>query len=305
MQFTCALLAKPVDLISLTAFVETARHDSFSAAARQLGQSPSAVSRAVDRLEHELGIRLFARTTRQLRLTEEGEVFLEQTREILDALAAAKHAAQGAGKAPSGSLRVSLPVVFGRCCVAPLLGAFQHRYPQLRLDIAFTDRRVDLIEENIDVAVRIGALADSRLVARAAGHVHYRVCGSPDYFRMHGVPASLDDLRDHRCVHFRYPGTATPFRWQFHSEGKTVRWRPEGPIAVDDADALVGAGIGAAGLIYVPTYRVREHLASGALQSVLDDVMPSPQPVSILFTHSQLLAPRVRAFVDFFSTRIA
>lgn len=293
-----------MELATLTAFIETAKHGSFSAAARRLGQSPSSVSRAVDRLEQELGIRLFARSTRQLRLTEEGDLFFERTCSALDELESAKRATQGAKQEPSGRLRITLPVVFGRWCVAPMFGAFQHRYPDIRMEVAFIDRRVDLIEENFDIAVRIGLLDDSRLVARRVGQVRYQVCGSPEYLREWGVPETLEDLQKHRCVYFQYPGTATPFKWQFRVAGETLRWRPEGPISVDDADALIGSAVGGAGLIYVPKYRVQEQLDTGQLVTVLGDYMPDPQAVSIVYTHAQLLAPRVRAFVDFFSERL-
>lgn len=290
---------------SLTAFVESAERGSFSAASRTLGLSPSGISRAIDRLEQDLGVTLLVRSTRKLRLTAEGEILFQRSREIIQDLKNAREAVQAGKHTPTGTLRVSLPVAFGRSKVAPLIGSFSHQYPEIRLEINFTDRNVDLIEEEIDVAVRIGELADSRLVARKLTNVQYTICASPDYLRRFGTPSSVEELSTHTCVYYCYPGTDTPFRWRLLNAGTPVIIQPHSRIKLDQADALVETALGGAGLIYAPCYMVQSHLNAKRLVPILRDFYPSSLPVSAVYPYAKAVSVRVKAFVEYLAEQIS
>lgn len=287
------------DLKTLAIFVKVAERRSFVRAAGELGITQSGVSNAVARLEDRLGVRLLARTTRSVNLTEDGAAFFERCRAILADLEEAEAVLTRARLKPAGRLRVDLPVSFGRVKVVPLLGGFRADYPDLRLEASFTDRFVDLVEEGIDVAVRIGPLRDSSLIARRLTTSRLRTVGSPAYFARHGRPRTPEDLRRHNCLPFAIRDTHRVRPWHFERAGAEVTLSPTGDPSFTDGTALVAAAAAGLGIIQIQDYSTDEAVASGALEPVLEKFKPSAEPISLVYPETRHLSPKVRAFIDF------
>lgn len=282
----------------LESFVRAADLLSFAEAGRALGISASAVGKNVARLEQQLGLRLFHRTTRQVRLTQEGTLFHERCRRILDELHDARAAMQAAAQAPRGRLRVSLPTI-GYRFLLPVLPEFQARYPEVELDLDFNDHLVDVVEAGLDVVIRSGELADSRLVARRLGPFRFILVASPAYLAERGVPLTPADLAGH-----------TSLRYRFLNSGKLEEWTlpglPAMPIALvcNNMEAMLGAAVSGLGLAYMPDFLARDALARGELQQVLAQQLTHSGQFSALWPSSRQLSPKVRAFVDFASERL-
>lgn len=282
----------------LESFVRAADLLSFAEAGRALGISASAVGKNVARLEQQLGLRLFHRTTRQVRLTQEGTLFHERCRRILDELHDARAAMQAAAQAPRGRLRVSLPTI-GYRFLLPVLPEFQARYPEVELDLDFNDHLVDVVEAGLDVVIRSGELADSRLVARRLGPFRFILTASPAYLAERGVPLTPADLAGH-----------TSLRYRFLNSGKLEEWTlpglPAMPIALvcNNMEAMLGAAVSGLGLAYMPDFLARDALARGELQQVLAQQLTHSGQFSALWPSSRQLSPKVRAFVDFASERL-
>ncbi|EHN67332.1 MULTISPECIES: LysR family transcriptional regulator [Comamonas] len=282
----------------LESFVRAADLLSFAEAGRALGISASAVGKNVARLEQQLGLRLFHRTTRQVRLTQEGTLFHERCRRILDELHDARAAMQAAAQAPRGRLRVSLPTI-GYRFLLPVLPEFQARYPEVELDLDFNDHLVDVVEAGLDVVIRSGELADSRLVARRLGPFRFILAASPAYLAERGVPLTPADLAGH-----------TSLRYRFLNSGKLEEWTlpglPAMPIALvcNNMEAMLGAAVSGLGLAYMPDFLARDALARGELQQVLAQQLTHSGQFSALWPSSRQLSPKVRAFVDFASERL-
>jgi len=293
-------LAIAMDSFSgLESFVRAADLLSFAEAGRALGISASAVGKNVARLEHRLGLRLFQRTTRQVRLTQEGALFHERCRRILDELHDARAAMQSAAQAPRGRLRVSLPTI-GYRFLLPVLPGFHARYPEVDLDLDFNDHLVDVVEAGLDVVIRSGDLADSRLVARRLGAFRFILAGSPAYLAERGVPQSPADLVRHRCLRYRFLGS-----------GKLEEWVLPGmpaqlPVALacNNMEAMLGAAVAGMGLAYMPDFLARDALARGELQPVLAAQLTHTGQFSALWPSSRQLSPKVRAFVDYIGERL-
>jgi len=282
----------------IVAFARTAQLRSFSAAARGLGISGSAVAKSVARLEASLGVRLLNRTTRSVSLTDEGAAFLEHAQralaEVEDAVAAV-----GASRAePRGTLRVDVPVVLGRERVLPLVARLLAQHPHLAVDMRFSDRWTPLVEEAVDVVVRVGPIADSRLVARRLGSQHLVLVAAPEYLRRRGVPRRPSDLDAHDCVLFRLPTTGRARPLQFRDGRRTVELRPKSRVLLDEGEAVARAAAAGLGVAQVPTYLAERELADGRLTTLLDACAPEPAPVSIAWLANRQLAPKVRAFAD-------
>jgi LysR family transcriptional regulator for bpeEF and oprC len=288
-----------MDIGSIAAFVAAAEQRSFTAAATGLGITSSGVSKAVSRLEDELKVRLFNRSTRSISLTADGAALYERCKQILSDLNEAKLAMLQAQAAPSGRLRVSMPVVFGRLLVIPAIAAFMQRYPQVTVEASVTDRMVDVVEEGFDVVVRIGELQDSRMVARTLTATSFVVCGSPRYLAAHATPQTPQDLRDHQCVAFISPQTRRMMDWVFDDNGRPYWHTPVGSLAVDNGEAVVDAGVYHAGLIYCQDYMVEREIAEGKLAFLLSDFKAAPEPVMVMYPQNRHLSPKVRVFVDF------
>ncbi|WP_437738220.1 LysR family transcriptional regulator [Sorangium sp. So ce1335] len=284
-------------LTSIEFFVTTVQAGSFAAGARRLGVTASAVSRRIARLEDELGVQLLARTTRSLRLTEDGAAFLDRGARIVEEYRAATETLKGTRTAPAGALRVDAAVVLGRALLRPKVADFLRRYPQIRLELTLRDQFIDPVAEGIDVAVRLGELRDSTLIARRVGEIRTLVCGSPAYFRRHGRPKRLDDLARHACLGFLQDGRPTPYRF---AEGKAPP-----PAAVEarfhtnDADLLLDGAIAGLGLVYSFDFHVEGALARGDLEAAPIREPSLSYPVHALYPKSRHLLPRARVFVDF------
>ncbi|KGH30333.1 MULTISPECIES: LysR family transcriptional regulator [Comamonas] len=282
----------------LESFVRAADLLSFAEAGRALGISASAVGKNVARLEQQLGLRLFHRTTRQVRLTQEGTLFHERCRRILDELHDARAAMQAAAQAPRGRLRVSLPTI-GYRFLLPVLPEFQARYPEVELDLDFNDHLVDVVEAGLDVVIRSGELADSRLVARRLGPFRFILAASPAYLIERGVPLTPADLAGHASLRYRFLNSGKLEEW-------TLPGLPAMPIALvcNNMEAMLGAAVSGLGLAYMPDFLARDALARGELQQVLAQQLTHSGQFSALWPSSRQLSPKVRAFVDFASERL-
>ncbi|APR77495.1 Transcriptional regulator, LysR family protein [Minicystis rosea] len=284
-----------VDSLSgLAAFVRAAETRSFVAAGRLLGVSSSAVGKSVARLEERLGVRLFHRSTRSIRLTPEGELFFERCQRILADLGDAEAELSHAREAPRGKLRIGVPAI-GNRLLGPVLPEFRRRYPEVELDIDYDDHLVDVIEEGLDAVVRSGDLVDSRLSARRLGTFRFLVVGSPDYLRERGTPRRLDDLARHACLLYRFPTTGKIQPWALHGDVPSL------PVALsgNSLEALLGLAARGLGLVYAPDFAVRDELQRGALVSVLDPFTTSTGTFHVLWPAHRLLAPKLRVLVDF------
>ena len=287
---------------ALEAFVRVAETQSFSEGARRLGKSKSLISRQVAALEADLGVRLLQRTTRSITLTEAGRGFLERAVRILADVEEATLSVSRLQVAPRGCLRVNAPMSFGFLHLAQALPDFLARYPEIKVDMVMNDRLVDLIDEGFDVAVRIGRLTESSLIARRLAPIKIVVCASPDYLETHGRPLTPDRLADHRCL---INGTIVPSdEWRFvRADGAAWSVPIDGPLRVNNGDALKAAALGGLGLTMLPTFIVGPDLLAGRLVSVLEHFIPQDVAVHAVYPHSRLLSPKVRAFIDFLAER--
>lgn len=290
-------------LSGLMAFVRTADLGSFVAAGRALGISASAAGKAVTRLEDELGVRLLQRSTRSLRLTEEGKAFHERCRRVLDDLDDARAMLAKSAEKPRGRLRVSTPVVSYHFLM-PVLPEFVALYPQIELDLDFSDRIVDLIDEGVDVAIRSGVLPDSRLIARPLRPFRMLLCAAPSYLERHGTPKCLRDLDRHLAIRFRYPNSGKLQPWPFGLTRSEPEPRPRTAMSCNNMEALRGATIAGLGIGCMPDFLAREPLASGALRTLLDDEIDAPGNFNLIWPSNRNLSPKVRVFVDFVGARL-
>ena len=283
-------------------FVQVAETRSFVAAGRLLGVSASAVGKSVGRLEDKLGVRLFHRSTRSVTLTAEGGLFLERSRRILAEIEAAQMEISQATAAPRGRLRVSLPLV--SALMLPVLSDFMEAYPQIELDLDFTDRVVDVIEEGFDAVVRIGEPADSRLAARRLGSFRWCVVASPDYFERRGTPDTPVDLLDHTCLHYRYPSTGRLEAWALRRRDEEPELTLPVSMICNNIETRLCFALQGRGIAYLPDFSIKEPLADGRLRAVLSDYVERPGVVHVLWPASKHPSPKVRALVDFLSERV-
>jgi len=290
------------DLAGLAAFVVLAEAGSFVGAAQRLGRDPTSVSRRLQALEARLGVRLAERTTRRVTLTEAGRAFLDRVRPLLEELRAAEsHAAALATGEPEGRLRIALPATFGRLWIAPRLHDFLERHPRVTVEAQFSNAYVDLVGEGFDVAVRLGALPDSRLVARKVADRRRLLCAAPSYLARRGAPQTPADLAMHACL--RFTGKTNPHMWEFFDERGGLHVVPvSGPLASDEAEALVAAGVAGAGVVYATDWLVGRELADGRLAPLLPDWrMPDEGGVYVVTPSRRGLPSKTRAFVDWVS----
>ncbi|MEI4472261.1 LysR family transcriptional regulator [Frigidibacter sp. MR17.24] len=286
-------------LTGLVAFARAGSLGSYSAAARSLSVSPSAVSKSVRRLETQLGVALFTRTTRSLVLTPEGQALHDRALRLIEAAEDIEQTAGALRAAPSGRLRIAAPLALGIHVIAPLLPAFRRAHPKVRVELRLNDRLVDLIEEGIDVAIRIGDLADSRLLSRVL--MRQRLCcfAAPSYLAGRAAPRRPADLAGHEMVALRYQGSGRLMRWSFAGRGGPVEIRPDAGIVVDASDALVSALVAGAGIGMTSTVLARPHVARGALVPVLEDHAVEGRAITAVYPESRRANPAVRAFLDF------
>jgi hypothetical protein len=287
----------------MAVFAAVAAQGSLSAAARALGLTPSAVSRIVARIEARLGVRLLVRTTRALALTAEGQAYLRAARRILADMAEVEEAIADQAS-PRGRLRVTASLAHGRLYVVPLLGDFTARYPGILVDLNLSDRIVDVLGGQADVAVRFGQLADSPLTARKLGETGRVVVASPGYLARHGTPQGPEDLTGHNCLNFNFrraePG------WPFREDGRDRALAVTGSIEANNGESLAQLALAGVGIARVGRFAVEEDLASGALVPLLEAFNPQDrEPLHALFVGGSTTPARVRAFVDFIVERLA
>src|SRR5215469_7674927 len=287
------------DLRTLAIFVKVAERRSFVGAAAELGITQSGASNAINRLENQLGVRLLARTTRRVSLTEDGAAFFERCRQVLADLEEAELVLKETRLKPVGRLRVDMPVAFGRVKVVPLLAAFQAQYPEVSLALSFTDRYVDLVEESIDVSVRFGALQDSSLIARRLMQTQFRVAGAPRYFATHRRPRTPEHLAAHNCLALTVRDSRLARAWRFVRDGAEIAHAPKGNMSFSDGAALCDAACAGLGLAQIHSYYIDAALAAGRLEPVLEKFKPKPDPIWLVYPQTRHLSPKVRAFIDF------
>lgn len=288
-----------LDLKTLAIFVKVAELQSFVRAAEALDITQSGVSNAVKRLESQLGVGLLMRTTRSVRLTEEGQTFFQRCRQVIEGLEQAVEEISRAREHPAGMLRVSLPASFGRSVIVPLMGEFQAQHQNVEVAISITDRYVSLVEEGIDVALRFGELQDSSLVARQLVGVHRRIVAAPDYLARCGTPHTIDDLAQHNCLPLTYHETDRVRAWTFLENGRARHFSPKGSMAFNDSHSLLTAVRACIGMAQIHDYYIDADVADGSLVRVLEAFAPPPDVISIVYPKTSHLAPRVRVFVDF------
>ena len=282
----------------LQAFAEAARQRSFAKAARELGLSPSAVAKSVLRLEQQLRLRLFQRTTRRVALTQEGEAFYVRCRRVLDELAELSLQAAEAAREPAGTLRIDAPVTYGRKAIVPLVARLVAQHPELRIDLRLSDQFTDIIGSGIDAVVRVGKIADTRLVARRIDQQQLAVYAAPAYLERRGRPGRPQDLHSHDCVVFQMPSSGRYRPWEFIVNRKPLALQPAPRHVVNEGEGLVAAACAGLGVIQVPDLIADEAVRAGALHELLPAYRPRPMPISVVFASSRHVPPRLRAFID-------
>ncbi len=280
------------------AFAQTARRGSFAAAARDLAASPSTLAKSVARLEATLGVKLFHRTTRQVSLTADGERLFRRCERVLAEFEDLQADAAGTRAAPSGTLRVDLPIYYGRRFVLPLLAGLLREHPALSLEVRFQDGFADLVRDGIDLAVRMGELRDSSLVARRIDSQQLVLVASPAYLKANGTPKRIEDLAAHKAVVFRMPTSGRNRPWQLRQGRRTVELHPAHSVQIDDTESLAAAARLGLGLCQLPDNVVQDELASGELIEVLPACRPPAMPISAVVPSGRLVPPRVRVLLD-------
>lgn len=288
-------------LSNIQAFVQVAEIQSFIGASNALGLSASAVSKAVGRLEADLGIKLFHRTTRSISLTSDGMRFYEGCKQLLIDLELLESEIQGNHQlAPRGQLRLSVPEAFGRVCLVPLLGDFLQAFPDLTLEVSMDDHAVDLAAQGVDVTIRTGPLSDSaNLIASRLVTYPMVVCASPAYLMQHGQPQHPEQLQQHTCLNFRNRATGRFYPWMFSIDGINQQYAATGAVVFDNSDAIVQSAIAGLGLSQMPAFLAANALARGDLVEVLCSYRPLEIPAWICYLDRRFVALRIRAFVDF------
>jgi DNA-binding transcriptional LysR family regulator len=289
-------------LSAIGVFVQAAEIRSFVAAGRVLGISASAVSKSISRLEEKLGVRLFHRSTRNITLTAEGALFLDRCRRVIAELEAAGDELQQMSSTPRGILRVSLPMIGGH--FLPVFAEFQSLYPDIQLDLDFTDRLVDVISEGFDAVIRSGAPKDSSLSSRCLGRYRMVAVGAPGYFAKHGKPVTPRDLLGHSCIHFRFPQTGKLQSWSIGNGMDEQGLDLPRSIICNSVEGRVCFALKGLGITYAADFMVRDTLLTGELTSVLDEYTLETSVFNLLWPSGRFVPPKLRVLIDFLSSRI-
>jgi DNA-binding transcriptional LysR family regulator len=300
-RFTIAKKRVNVDrLAAMRAFAAVVEQRGFAPAARKLGQSPTVTTRLVGGLERHLKVRLLNRTTRSVSLTDAGARFLAYTQQILQYLAEAERMVESEQAVPAGRLTVTAPLVFGRMHVAPLMGSYLSAHRQVQAELLLSDRIVNLVEDGIDVAVRIGVLPDSGDVVRKVGATRRVLVASPEYCARRGTPLSLAELALHDTIAFT--GMSDPRTWRFNDSRGAVEVDVAPRYLTNSADAAIAHAVRHGGVVLALSYQVVEEVRSGALRVLLRELEPEPLPIQVVYPSSRFLAAKVRAVVDVVAT---
>ncbi|MEH2511345.1 DNA-binding transcriptional LysR family regulator [Nitrobacteraceae bacterium AZCC 1564] len=290
-------------LAVMATFVKIVETGSLSAAARAIPTSLTSVSRQVAMLEDRLGTQLLRRTTRSLALTEDGRLFYDHAKTILGEWEDMEFALSSGRAEPTGRLHISAPVLMGKMMLAPMLPPFLARHPSVAIDLLLIDRTINLVEDNIHIAIRVGRLPDSQFVARKLGDVHMVLCAAPDYLSRRGTPQTPDELSHHDCLVFSEAPGAAEWSFQFASNRKTVP--VSGRFSANNLETLVSAAISGVGIARVPSWQITGDIAAGRLQRILTTYERPPAPVHMIFQHTKLSSPKIRAFLDYLTTHWA
>ncbi len=288
-------------LNSIEVFLKVAKVNSFSEAANQLGLSKAMVSKHISRLENTLGVRLLNRTTRQISLTEAGMSYRVRIREIMNDMAETELAIAQLSSEPRGTLRIMAPTSFGSFHLARAIADYRKIYTNVGIEIILTEREPDIIEEGLDIVIRIGILEDSSLVARKIADARMVVCASAEYLQEYGAPVTPDDLLEHNCL--IYSGRQPMGEWRFTVNGKIKKLRVKGNVRSNVGDALRIAAIQGCGLVQLPTYMTGLDIKSRRLSALLQDFEPAARPVHAIYPHRRHLSAKVRTFVEFLYER--
>lgn len=290
----------PVQLGSIEMFCKAAELQGFTAAAQALGVTAAAVSRSVGRLEERLGAKLFTRTTRLMRLTEEGRAYFAQCREALAQIENAERAINGSQAEPSGLLRISVPTTYGHYRVLPVLPQFMAQYPKVKVEVDVSNRNIDFVEDGYDLAIRAGTPTDSRLVARKLEDATFGIFAAPQYLARQGAPQTPAQLQDHDCIAFVMPSTGRGLPWLFRQDGQDLDLPVQSRVNVQgDLLGCLSYATGGGGLLQAYHFVVQGHVRSGSLVEVLQAFGGRSRPFSILYPHNRHLSAKVRAFVAF------
>lgn len=283
-------------LHAMAVFVKIVEQGSLTMAAEQMGTSLPSVVRILAALEETLGVRLLNRTTRRIALTQEGRHYLARCRSILSEIDEAEAELTSQRQEPSGELRVTAPVLFGRLHVTPLVTRYVRRFKNTHVELLLLDRVVNLVEEGIDAAIRIGHLPDSSLIAIPVGQIRRQVCASPKYLKERGMPKEPKDLLKHDCL--RLTGLSPNAVWEFQHKGKALTIPVTGPFVCNQAAATIDACVDGLGISTFLSYQVAPLVAQKKLRVILEDYEPPPIPLSIVYPHAKLLSARVRVFSE-------
>lgn len=282
----------------LPAFLAAAQAQNFSAAARQLGVTPAAISKNIRVLEEKLALRLFQRNTHNVVLTDEGKALLQQVAPLWQALSATLETAGSAQQAPSGTVRVSMIPGFGRQILMPLIPQFLERYPQIALDLSLDARVVNLVGEGFDVGIGSRVDPDSRLVARPLYPMQMVLAASPGYLAQHGTPQDPDDLLQHNCLLHRNPATGRSVKWPLHRHGEAKTLELHGRLVASRPEMLLDAALAGLGIVCLARWYAEHHFAQGTLLPVLAECWPQPTQLWLYYASADL-PPRVRVWVEF------
>ncbi|MBM4264695.1 MAG: LysR family transcriptional regulator [Deltaproteobacteria bacterium] len=286
----------------MSVFVAVAEAESFAAAARRLGMSPAAITRAVAALEKRLAVKLFDRTTRYVRATEAGQRYLEDARRIIAEVNDADEAVKGINAAPRGHLAVTAPVLFGKIFILPGIVEYLQRYPDMEVSALFVDRVVNLLEEGLDVGVRIGKLPDSSMKAVRVGAVRRVLCASPAYLKKHGALKTPAELPKHSII--AAIGVSPTSEWKFRQDAKSISVRVKPRFSTNSNDAAIEAARGGFGITRLLSYQIAPHVTSGRLKIILAEFEPAPMPIHVLHREGRYASAKIRAFVDLIASRL-
>lgn len=283
-------------LTAMTYFVRIVEAGSFTGAARELGKTMPALSRSLRSLEERLGARLLTRTTRAIALTEFGQQYFEHCRRILRDIEEAEGLASETGRVAQGLVRISAPLLFGRLHVMPLVAPFLATHPRVQIDMQLSDRTVAMVDEGIDLSIRIGDLHDSSLIAIPLGQVARVVCAAPAYWATHGMPQHPQDLKAHQCLTFR--GLNQERGWLFQVDGEERHWPINGGFLCNDGAAIIRVTRDGGGIVQMMSYQIADELADKTLLPALDEYAPHPLPIHAVYPGGRLLPAKVRALLD-------
>jgi DNA-binding transcriptional LysR family regulator len=290
-------------LEAMSILVSCTEAGSFSAAGRQLGVPLPTISRKVADLEAHLNTQLLVRSTRKLALTEAGVAYVAACKRILEQVDEAESQASGEYTVPRGTLVMTAPIVFGRLHVVPVVSDFLAKFAQINVHLTLSDQTLNLVDDHIDLAVRVGSLPDSTLVATKVGDIRRVVCGSPAYFDAHGIPKTPEDLAEHMCVTFT--ALASGMTWMFNTPDGPVRGvRPQCRLKINTAESAIDAAIAGIGVTNVLSYQIARSIAEGKLKVVLTDYEPDPMPVHLVHSGQALMPLKTRSFMEFAASRL-